>query len=115
MVVYNIPVIETMAHRDGDKDPKLSKIEEAVAQANHEVTQFLRNPDVINTAHTDRRHVLQSLVLDPVVAAVDLKNNMDKRPVARQLLYSLKEYASSENFKPETAVNIEMIDKIFNN
>jgi hypothetical protein len=50
-----------------------------------------------------------------LVSAVDLKNDMDKRPVARQLLYSLKEYANSENFKPETAVDIEMIDKIFNN
>jgi hypothetical protein len=49
------------------------------------------------------------------VSAVDLRNNMDKRPVARQLLYSLKEYANSENFKPQTAVDIEMIDKIFNN
>lgn len=50
-----------------------------------------------------------------LVSAVDLRNNMDKRPVARQLLYSLKEYANSENFKPQTAVDIEMIDKIFNN
>ncbi len=48
-----------------------------------------------------------------LVSAVDLKNNLDKRPVARQLLYSLKAYMNSDKFLPLTEVPAQMIDMIF--
>src|SRR5690606_7005314 len=48
-----------------------------------------------------------------LVSAIDLKNNMDKRPVARQLLYSLKKYISSSDFQPEAEVKAEAIAQFF--
>lgn len=48
-----------------------------------------------------------------LVSAVDLKNNMDKRPVARQFLYSLKKYVNSDDFAPREEVNFDMITQIF--
>ncbi len=50
-----------------------------------------------------------------LVSAVDLKNNLDKRPVARQLLYSLTVYVGSNNFLPLTTVSSQLIDEIFKN
>jgi hypothetical protein len=35
-----------------------------------------------------------------IVCSADLKNNLDKRPVARQLLYSIMKYMDSDAFKP---------------
>jgi hypothetical protein len=48
-----------------------------------------------------------------LVSGVDLKNDLDKRPVARQFLYSLKKYVSSDEFLPLIEVPANMIDKIF--
>ena len=36
-----------------------------------------------------------------LICTIDLLRNMDKRPVARQFLYSLKKYVSSPDFHPE--------------
>ena len=48
-----------------------------------------------------------------LVTGVDLRNNLDKRPVARQFLYSLKEYVGGKEFSPSETVTMEMIDAIF--
>jgi hypothetical protein len=48
-----------------------------------------------------------------LVSCVDLKNNLDQRPVARQFLYSLQAYAGGNAFAPEDEVTFDMIDKLF--
>lgn len=48
-----------------------------------------------------------------LVSGIDLRNELEKRPVARQLLYSLKEYMHSHAFSPATTVDAAMIDEIF--
>ena len=39
---------------------------------------------------------------------------MDKRPVARQFLYSLKKYVSSPDFHPEEELSEQAVDVLFN-
>jgi len=46
-------------------------------------------------------------------SAVDLRNNMEQRPVASQLLYSLEKYVSSDAFAPKDALTEEMVDAMF--
>jgi hypothetical protein len=46
-------------------------------------------------------------------SAIDLRNDLDHRPVARQLLYSLENYVGSEAFHPEEALTESMIDELF--
>ena len=46
-------------------------------------------------------------------SAIDLKDQMNERPVARQLLYSLKKYISSKGFAPSMELQIEDVDQIF--
>jgi hypothetical protein len=46
-------------------------------------------------------------------SAVDLRDQMDERPVARQLLYSLKKYIRSNEFGPSMELRVEDIDRIF--
>jgi hypothetical protein len=48
-----------------------------------------------------------------IVCGVDLLTTKDKRPEARQLLYSLQNYMESRNFNPTTFVGIEKIQKLF--
>ena len=48
-----------------------------------------------------------------VVCSADLLSDDDNRIVARQLLYSLKRYMASENFKPAAQVNIATIKALF--
>jgi len=47
-----------------------------------------------------------------LITGADLRNNLDNRPVARQFLYSLKEYVRSDEFTPTVSVTTEMIDAI---
>jgi hypothetical protein len=49
-----------------------------------------------------------------IVSGIDLLTDNDKRPEARQLLYSLKNYMSSENFKPVVKVDIDRIKLLVN-
>ena len=44
-----------------------------------------------------------------LVCSIDLRSNLDARPVARQMLYSLLKYMESENFNPKEAPDIELI------
>jgi hypothetical protein len=48
-----------------------------------------------------------------LISAVDLVHDLPKRPVARQLLYSLEKYISSRDFDPAAELNMEMIDALF--
>ena len=44
-----------------------------------------------------------------LICTIDLLRNMDKRPVARQFLYSLKKYVSSPDFHPEEELSEQAI------
>jgi len=48
-----------------------------------------------------------------LMSAVDLRNDMTHRPVARQFLYSLENYINSKGFAPSGVLTIDAIDKIF--
>lgn len=48
-----------------------------------------------------------------LITSSDLRNDMEKRPVARQMLYSLKAYANSKDFAPVQQVDAALIDKLF--
>lgn len=48
-----------------------------------------------------------------LISGIDLCNNMHERLVARQLLYSLERYITSNEFDPTEALTIEDIDKLF--
>src|ERR1035441_9367073 len=48
----------------------------------------------------------------PLPVAFDLSADLDARPVARQLLYSLQEYARSDKFRPAQALSLEELDKL---
>lgn len=47
-----------------------------------------------------------------VVSGIDLTNNLDQRPEARQLLFSLKKYITSKQFQPNTEVPTEILQKL---
>jgi hypothetical protein len=47
-----------------------------------------------------------------LVTSFDLSTNLDTRPVARQLLYSLQEYARGDKFHPAQALSLEELDKL---
>lgn len=48
-----------------------------------------------------------------LITSIDLIHNMDKRPVARQLLYSLEKYINSEHFNPKKKVLMRKINLLF--
>lgn len=48
-----------------------------------------------------------------LLCAVDLVHNMEQRPVARQLLYSLQKYVTGQKFNPASELTPEMIDSLF--
>lgn len=48
-----------------------------------------------------------------LLCSVDLKHQLDQRPVARQFLHSLKRYVGSEAFSPEAYLTFEQVDHIF--
>jgi hypothetical protein len=48
-----------------------------------------------------------------MMTGVDLITDNDKRPEARQLLYSLKNYIASKNFNPVVEVSAEKIKNLF--
>jgi len=47
-----------------------------------------------------------------LVCSIDLKSNLDTRPVARQMLYSLIRYMESEDFNPKEAPDIRLIKNL---
>jgi hypothetical protein len=48
-----------------------------------------------------------------LLCSVDLKNNLNERPAARQLLYSLNKYVQSKAFNPSASVDISVIQALF--
>lgn len=48
-----------------------------------------------------------------LVCSVNLQDDLQKRPVARQLKYSLLSYMASDDFKPKTEVKMEAIQSLF--
>jgi len=48
-----------------------------------------------------------------LMTSIDLEHNLDHRPVARQMLYSLEKYVNSDKFDPKESVTPEMIDQLF--
>ena len=78
---------------------------------------------LMNLDHTPStyRPLLQMLVAEAkvgkgelLICTIDLLRNMDKRPVARQFLYSLKKYVSSPDFHPEEELSEQAVDVLFN-
>lgn len=49
-----------------------------------------------------------------IVSGIDLLTDQDKRPEAKQLLFSLKKYMGSNQFKPQTQVSIEKLEGLMN-
>ncbi len=49
-----------------------------------------------------------------LVCSIDLKKDIDKRPVVKQLLYSLVKYMQTDAFDPESNLCISVLDEIFN-
>jgi hypothetical protein len=47
-----------------------------------------------------------------LATSFDLSTSLDTRPVARQLLYSLQEYARSDKFHPAQALSLDDLDKL---
>lgn len=48
-----------------------------------------------------------------VVAGIDFVNDIETRPEARQLLYSIKKYMLGEEFNPTTVLEPEQINRLF--
>jgi hypothetical protein len=48
-----------------------------------------------------------------LMTSIDLEHNLKKRPVARQMLYSLKKYVASDEFNPAIEVNANVIQQLF--
>jgi hypothetical protein len=48
-----------------------------------------------------------------MVCSADLKNDLDKRPASKQLLYSLTNYMKSDKFAPKGTVNLATIKELF--
>ncbi len=48
-----------------------------------------------------------------LVCSIDLRSNLDERPVARQMLHSLIKYMQSDRFDPRRSAEIELIRSLF--
>ncbi|MEZ2335297.1 sugar-binding domain-containing protein [Mucilaginibacter sp. RCC_168] len=48
-----------------------------------------------------------------IVSGIDLQSDLDKRPEARQLLYSLKSYMTGDQFLPEQKIDIQKIESLY--
>ena len=49
-----------------------------------------------------------------LVSGIDLTTDMDKRPEAQQLLFSLKKYMAGMKFNPAIKIDLEKISAIYN-
>jgi hypothetical protein len=48
-----------------------------------------------------------------LVSSIDLKNNLNERPAARQMLHSLLKYMDSAAFAPRHSVDAELVQSLF--
>ena len=71
----------------------------------------------IDTWHVSRKlgMLLETKVLNGrlLMTTMDIKRDLDRRPVARQLRYSILRYMSSADFKPVISVKPEVIQHLF--
>ena len=76
-----------------------------------EVTPIVRVIDNFVTNH-HLTNVFETKVGEGklVYSSIDLMNNLDERPVARQLRSSLLQYMESDDFNPSGSVTIEELD-----
>ncbi len=50
-----------------------------------------------------------------MVCSADISSNLEQRPVARQLAYSIRNYMSGELFKPQLSVSVSQIRELVTN
>lgn len=48
-----------------------------------------------------------------LICSINLRSNLDDRPVARQMLHSLKNYMRSDAFKPKHSIDTKLIDDLY--
>jgi len=48
-----------------------------------------------------------------LVSGIDLVNEQEKRPEAKQLLYSLEAYMNTSAFKPSVPIKVEKLEAVF--
>lgn len=48
-----------------------------------------------------------------LVSGIDLKNNLNERPAARQMLHSLLKYMDSKAFAPKSSIDVKLIQSLF--
>ena len=49
-----------------------------------------------------------------IMTSLDLRNRLNNRPVARELMHALLAYMQSDDFRPTQTVTIEQIETIYN-
>ncbi|MBI9019168.1 MAG: discoidin domain-containing protein [Phycisphaerae bacterium] len=78
---------------------------------------FRPKVQVIDTWFNNRKLglVLEAEVLNGklLICSIDLQNNLDSRPVARQFKYSLLKYMASNQFNPDMVLTVEKINALF--
>ena len=71
----------------------------------------------IDTWHVSRKlgMLIEARVLNGrlLMTTMDITNRLDRRPVARQLRYSLLRYLQSPDFQPTNVVSLETIRHLF--
>jgi len=70
------------------------------------IDNFFKNRQMANIIET--RSGKGKLVL----VSMDITNNLDKRPVAKQLRYSLEQYMISKNFSPSETITTDQLKKL---
>jgi hypothetical protein len=48
-----------------------------------------------------------------IVSGIDLISDLEKRPEAKQILFSLKKYMTSDSFSPETEISAEIVQALY--
>ena len=48
-----------------------------------------------------------------LVCSIDLRTDLEKRPVARQMLHCLLKYTDSTTFAPQSNIDIELLRSLF--
>ena len=74
---------------------------------------------MLTSERTYRSMKLRSLVFEAKVAggsllvcSIDLRNDLDHRPVARQMLHSLTEYMHGAAFHPSRSLDVALIKRL---
>ena len=49
-----------------------------------------------------------------MVSGIDFTTDIEKRPEAKQLLYSLEKYMASEKFNPTQSISLDKIQNLSN-